>query len=655
MPISAELITTEQERDRALGKVIELLREAPDDHSWSRGAGLSKEVQDLWAQAASLTLVRNILYRKYERPDGTIQYLQLVVPTSLRAQVLRHVHGGTALGHFGVNKTASMLQKYGYWSGWRKDVESAVRVCDVCNRYRHGPRSKQGELQPQPSNFPMQKFHIDLTGPHVRSKHGFTYLFTGICNFTKYLIAVPIRDKTASTVARVLVKYVYLQYGAVDILVSDNGGEFANEIAHQLNEAMGIQGIHITAYRPSSNGVCERVHRSLHSVFAKTIAANQKDWCERVPYVTYAYNIASHSATTYSPFFLMFGREAKTNLNNLLEIPDEERQHTPETYAQEVTHKLAEAYDLVCEALNCKFDRAKQRYDARVKPVQFKVGQFVWFYCPRKRPGLNPKWTNRNTGPHLIVRRHNLVNYSIRFSPRGDRVKIVHVDRLTPYFGEVSPEWRKQQRLLVLSEQEKGLGSQGSEPATLLDGTISGDPVVPSAEEAAGSPTSGIIIPTGRNTPTEPLSDTVSPGGTGESSPSGTLAPAGRDRAPESLPEATLSDHSQSSVDCGPPLNGNTAPPVAADDPVGPLPDRPKRPRIKPARFRLVAHARPQLIERVVSIVNNSDGGHDGINFINENKISEFNLSKQDGIQEKQVRGTLLNGTEGLSTASGPP
>ena len=212
----------------------------------------------------------------------------------------------------------------------------------------------------------------------------------------------------------------------------------------------------------------------------------------------------------------------------------------------------------------------------------------------------------------------------------------MHIDRLTPYYGEVSPEWRKQQRLLVLSEQEKGLGSQGSEPATLLDGTISGDPVVPSAEEAAVSPTSGIIIPTGRNTPTEPLSDTVSPGGTGESSPSGTLAPAGRDRAPESLPEATLSDHSQSSVDCGPPLNGNTAPPVAADDLVGPLPDRPKRPRIKPARFRLVAHARPQLRERVVSIENNSDGGHDGINFINENKISEFNSSKQDGIQENR-------------------
>jgi hypothetical protein len=92
----------------------------------------------------------------------------------------------------------------------------------------------------------------------------------------------------------VLVRYVYLEYRAVDIQVSDNGGEFVNQISHQLNEVMGIQGIHITAYRASSNGICERDHCSIHSEFAKTIETNQKNWCEMVRYVVYAYNIATH-------------------------------------------------------------------------------------------------------------------------------------------------------------------------------------------------------------------------------------------------------------------------------------------------------------------------------------------------------------------------
>ena len=87
------------------------------------------------------------------------------------------------------------------------DVMSAVR-------YKRGPKFKQGLLQAAPSLGPMQKFHVDLTGPHPRSRKGNVYLLTGICNFTKYLITVPLRDKTAMSVAKALVDKVYLIHGA---------------------------------------------------------------------------------------------------------------------------------------------------------------------------------------------------------------------------------------------------------------------------------------------------------------------------------------------------------------------------------------------------------------------------------------------------------
>jgi len=43
--------------------------------------------------------------------------------------------------------------------------------------------------------------------------NGFTYLFTAIGPFSKFGIAVPIRNKEAVTVARVLVEHVILKYG----------------------------------------------------------------------------------------------------------------------------------------------------------------------------------------------------------------------------------------------------------------------------------------------------------------------------------------------------------------------------------------------------------------------------------------------------------
>ena len=73
------------------------------------------------------------------------------------------------------------------------------RQCIQCNRYRRGPGVRQGEPQQATAEGPFTKIHVDLTGPHVRSKNGFVYLLTAVDYFTKYLICFPIRDKSAET------------------------------------------------------------------------------------------------------------------------------------------------------------------------------------------------------------------------------------------------------------------------------------------------------------------------------------------------------------------------------------------------------------------------------------------------------------------------
>ena len=85
-------------------------------------------------------------------------------------------------------------------------MELFVRRCDICCRYRKGPMRPQGPMKNGVALAPFQKFHIDITGPHLRSAGGHVYLLTGICCFTKYLIAVPLRDKSALTVDNALLK-----------------------------------------------------------------------------------------------------------------------------------------------------------------------------------------------------------------------------------------------------------------------------------------------------------------------------------------------------------------------------------------------------------------------------------------------------------------
>ena len=293
-----------------------------------------------------------------------------------------------------------------YWRGWTEDVRLYVNRCNTCGRYRRGPGKKQGAMQQALGCTVMQKVHIDLTGPHPISRNGYKYLLTAICSFSKFLIAVPIRDKTSLVVAKALLKNVYLVYGLPEILVHDQGGEFWSDVMTDLAKLLRIQVSKITSHRPSSNGVVEHVHATINSIFAKLV----RDWCELTPYVVHAYNTAYHSSTTFSPFYLMFMRRPHRPIALELGTVAPEEFESSEEYVQSVSNRMREAYAVVRSQLKCSFDRAKKRYDRRVKETNFQVGQFVWYYVPRNKRGRSRKWELHTTGPYRVIQSLNDVN-----------------------------------------------------------------------------------------------------------------------------------------------------------------------------------------------------------------------------------------------------
>ena len=262
--------------------------------------------------------------RRYVRPDGSLLYLQVVA-------FLDAIHAGAISGHPGIKWTRERLQETVYWKGWTGDVQAYVQRCPVCTAHRPGPRRKQGQLKQALACDVMQKVHVDLVGPFPTSKRGYKYLLTTICGFTKYL--VPIRDKVSATVAKALMKHLYLVYGPPEILVHDQGGEFWSDVMTRL----AVQPSKITSHRPNSNGVVERVHSMLHSMFGKLVNDNQRNWCELVPYVTYAYNIASHGTTSFSPFYLMYLRRARTPIKLLYDLSLETQYESKDAYVSEAS------------------------------------------------------------------------------------------------------------------------------------------------------------------------------------------------------------------------------------------------------------------------------------------------------------------------------
>ena len=88
---------------------------------------------------------------------------------------------------------------------------SQIGTCDVCQKSGKKLNIDAPELHPVPVISPWHHIGIDFIGPiSPPSVQGNKYIFT-ICDyFTKFVEAIPVRDKYASTVASNLLRYIMI-------------------------------------------------------------------------------------------------------------------------------------------------------------------------------------------------------------------------------------------------------------------------------------------------------------------------------------------------------------------------------------------------------------------------------------------------------------
>ena len=139
--------------------------------------------------------------------------------------------------------------------------------------------------------------------------------------FTRFVVAVPLRDKSAITVARAFIDNVVLKFGTPMSVLSDLGTEFQNQLWSEIFRLFGIQRLRTSAWNPSTNGRIERWHRTMNSMLGKIVDVCQKGWPEQSKFVVAAYNSTVHNATSFSPNFLQFGRELPMPVDVVLGKP----------------------------------------------------------------------------------------------------------------------------------------------------------------------------------------------------------------------------------------------------------------------------------------------------------------------------------------------
>ena len=199
-------------------------------------------------------------------------------------------------------------------------VESKIKQCGRCIRRKVLP-TRAVDLVNITTTAPIEVVSIDYLTIEP-SKGGIEYVLVITDHFTRYAQAIPTRNQTAHTTARLLYENFFVHYGFPARIHSDQGANFESKLIKSLCDLTGMKKTRTTPYHPMGNGMVERFNRTLLNMLGTLQDDKKADWKSHLFTLTHAYNAATHDSTGFSPFYLMFGCHPRLAVDAFLGMPE---------------------------------------------------------------------------------------------------------------------------------------------------------------------------------------------------------------------------------------------------------------------------------------------------------------------------------------------
>ena len=190
---------------------------------------------------------------------------------------------------------------------------------------------------PPRNNYPTNKIiynHVDeiwsidladFSDYKTSNNKGFRYIFIVIDNYSKYLWAIPLKNKYSQTITNEFSNILTTSKRKPLKLESDRGTEFYNSIFQNFLKSKNIQ--HYSRFTDKGPSIAERVIRTIRNLLKKPVFEKGKaDWLSELPSVIKQNNNTIHSSTKMKPIDASKKSNEKLVYSNLQDQRD--KQHS---------------------------------------------------------------------------------------------------------------------------------------------------------------------------------------------------------------------------------------------------------------------------------------------------------------------------------------
>ncbi|WAQ98060.1 POL4-like protein [Mya arenaria] len=365
---------------------------------------------------------------------------QLVVPSSFVQAVLTLFHDSSLAAHGGIQDTLDRMRDHFYFPSMATAVAEYVQSCPACQSRKvtklHHNNAKVA--YPTPSA-PFSVWRIDLYGPVPVTSRAHTYIFTAVCMFSKFLFAIPLRNKDAVTVSEALFS-MFTTYGVCDCLLSDRGSEFTAGVTAQLCKLLQIPQQFSPSFVHHCMGAVERSHATLAARLTPYMNADCNNWDLYLHTVVFAMNNSVHSGQGYSPFEIVYAQRPRFPLVVSTESTFQNPSKDVEQYLLSKVKLMEEIHSQVRDSVVKYQEKMTSEVNAKRQILQLQSGDYVYITdessCTAKKLKNHykgPFVVDTVVSPHMVLLSDPLSHKVIAQSVHIDRLKMAYVRQPKPY------------------------------------------------------------------------------------------------------------------------------------------------------------------------------------------------------------------------------
>ncbi len=223
---------------------------------------LKQYQQELWSSDGELTphLQQDQLVKVTE--GMILRDDKYIVPEALQKPVIKLYHD---YAHVSAPKTQQLIQNNFWWPQMASDIQRWCDTCIVCATINQGKPGRKKLCRPESPKGPWELLQLDFIGPLPSAKGGYRYCLVTIDKFSKWVEAIPTRNNSANTVARVVANQILPLWGAPIQIESDQGTHFTGQVMKQICQMHQTKVSHtVSTAKLRHGGTCQPHNKRKH-------------------------------------------------------------------------------------------------------------------------------------------------------------------------------------------------------------------------------------------------------------------------------------------------------------------------------------------------------------------------------------------------------